>query len=466
MSTYDVIVIGSGPGGYVAAVRAAHNGLKCALVEKDKKLGGTCLLRGCIPTKSMLHSADLVSEFQNAKKLGLFKGDVEFDWGVVQKERAKVVTKSAAGVDYLMKTNKIDVHKGFGSLKNATTVVVEGEDGKKTELSAKNIVLATGSVPKTIPPFPIDGTSIVTSDEILELKEPPKSLMVLGAGAVGTEFASVYSRFGTEVTLVEMLDRVLPIEDPDVSAELQKALRKRKIDVRVSTKLEKAEKTANGVECTLAGKDGKTETKEVEMLLVAIGRSAVTSKLNLDGVGVKHDKDGYIEVDEYQRTSVPNIYAIGDILRTPWLAHVASAQGILAADHIAGKHVRTINYRTIPNCTYCDPEVASVGLTEPKAKEMGYDVKVGKFPFSALGKARVIHQTEGFVKVITDAKYDEIIGIHMIGPHVTDMLAEGVLALQLETTGEELAHVIHPHPTLSEAMLEAAHGAVGKPIHL
>ncbi|MEM6531308.1 MAG: dihydrolipoyl dehydrogenase [Myxococcota bacterium] len=466
MSNYDVIVIGSGPGGYVAAVRAGQNGLKCAIVEKDDRLGGTCLLRGCIPTKSMLHSADLVSEFENAKKLGLIKGDVEFDWGVVQSQREDVVKKSAAGVDYLMKTNKVDVHKGFGSLKDKNTVVVEDASGKKTELSAKNIILATGSVPKVIPPFPVDGKFIVTSDEILELKKPPKSLVVLGAGAVGTEFASVYSRFGTEVTLVEMMDRVLPIEDPDVSKELQRALKKRKIDVKVSTKLEKAELTGSGVKCTLADKNGKTVEKEFEMLLVAIGRSAVTGKLNLDTVGVDHDKDGYISVDEYNRTSVPNIYAIGDILRTPWLAHVASAQAILAVDHLSGKKVHTINYRTIPNCTYCHPEVASVGLTEPKAKEMGYEVKVGKFPFSALGKARVIHQTEGFVKIITDAKYDEILGIHMIGPHVTDMLAEGVLALQLETTGEELAHVIHPHPTLSEAVLEAAHGTVGKPIHI
>ncbi|MEO1171257.1 MAG: dihydrolipoyl dehydrogenase [Myxococcota bacterium] len=466
MSNYDVIVIGSGPGGYVAAVRAGQNGLKCAIVEKDERLGGTCLLRGCIPTKSMLHSADLVSEFENAKKLGLIKGDVEFDWSVVQSQRADVVKKSAAGVDYLMKTNKVDVHKGFGSLKDKNTVVVEDASGKKTELTAKNIVLATGSIPKVIPPFPIDGKFIVSSDEILELKQPPKSLVVLGAGAVGTEFASVYSRFGTEVTLVEMMDRVLPIEDPDVSKELQRALKKRKIDVRVSTKLEKAELTGKGVKCTLADKNGKTEVKEVEMLLVAIGRTAVTGKLNLDAVGVDHDKDGYISVDEYNRTSVPNIYAIGDILRTPWLAHVASAQAILAVDHMSGKEVHTINYRTIPNCTYCHPEVASVGLTEPKAKEMGYEVKVGKFPFSALGKARVIHQTEGFVKIITDAKYDEIIGVHMIGPHVTDMLAEGVLAMQLETTGEELAHVIHPHPTLSEAVLEAAHGTVGKPIHI
>lgn len=466
MSNYDVIVIGSGPGGYVAAVRAGQNGLKCAIVEKDDRLGGTCLLRGCIPTKSMLHSADLVSEFENAKKLGLIKGDVEFDWSVVQSQRADVVKKSAAGVDYLMKTNKVDVHKGFGSLKDKNTVVVEDASGKKTELTAKNIVLATGSIPKVIPPFPIDGKFIVSSDEILELKQPPKSLVVLGAGAVGTEFASVYSRFGTEVTLVEMMDRVLPIEDPDVSKELQRALKKRKIDVRVSTKLEKAELTGKGVKCTLADKNGKTEVKEVEMLLVAIGRTAVTGKLNLDAVGVDHDKDGYISVDEYNRTSVPNIYAIGDILRTPWLAHVASAQAILAVDHMSGKEVHTINYRTIPNCTYCHPEVASVGLTEPKAKEMGYEVKVGKFPFSALGKARVIHQTEGFVKIITDAKYDEIIGVHMIGPHVTDMLAEGVLAMQLETTGEELAHVIHPHPTLSEAVLEAAHGTVGKPIHI
>jgi dihydrolipoamide dehydrogenase len=290
---------------------------------------------------------------------------------------------------------------------------------------------------------------------------------VLGAGAVGTEFASVYSRFGTEVTLVEMMDRPLPIEDEEVGNELAKALKKRGINVLVSTKLEKADVTKSGVACVLAGKDGKTQNLEVEMLLVAVGRAPVTANLGLEALGIKLDKGGYVEVDTFNRTAAQNVYAIGDILRTPWLAHVASAQGILVADHIAGKHVHPIHYDRIPSCTYCDPEVASVGLTEKAAKERGFNVKVGKFPFSANGKARVLGASEGFVKIVSDAKYGEILGVHMMGPHTTDMIAEACVALQTECTAEELAHTIHAHPTLSEAVLEAAHAAAeGRPVHL
>ncbi len=466
MSTYDVVVIGSGPGGYVAAIRAAHHGLKTAIVEKDAKLGGTCLLRGCIPTKALLHSADLVSEFSHSKDFGVLHEGVRVDMAGVQKARQKAVDKSAAGVAYLMKQNKIDVHPGKGSLKDASTVLVEGEGGKKTELKTKNVILAMGSVPRTLPFLKVDGKHVVTSDEILELGHIPKSLLVLGAGAVGVEFASVYSRFGTDCTVVEMLDRLLPIEDEEISAEFGKAFRKRGIKALTSTKLEKAEVQGDVVTATLASADGKTQNLSAEMVLVAIGRGPVTQNLGLEKVGVKLDKGGYIEVDGMMRTAVPGIYAIGDIVRTPQLAHVASHEGLLAVDHIAGKHPHPIKYTNMPGCTYTDPEVASVGLTEKAAKEKGYTVKVGKFPFSALGKARILGATEGFVKIVSDAKYDEVLGVHMLGPRVTEMIAELALGLQLEITTEELAHTVHPHPTLTEAVMEAAHAAMGRAIHI
>ncbi len=465
MSQYDVVVIGSGPGGYVAAIRAAHLGLKTALVEKDSKLGGTCLLRGCIPTKALLHSADLVSEFQHAKDFGVISEGVRVDFAGVQKARQKVVDKSAAGVSYLMKQNKVDVLQGRGRLQNATTVVVEGDRGKQ-ELRAKYIIVATGSVPRTLPFLKVDGKHVVTSDEILELEKIPKSLVILGAGAVGVEFASVYSRFGTDCTIVEMLDRLLPIEDEEVSAEFGKAMRKRGIKALTGTKLEKAEVKGGEVVAAVASADGKTQTLSAEMVLVAIGRAPVTQDLGLEQAGVKLDKGGYIEVDSMMRTAVPNIYAIGDIVRTPWLAHVASAEGILAVDHLAGKKPHALKYRNMPGCTYSDPEVASVGYTEKAAKEAGYTVKVGKFPFSALGKARILGASEGFVKIVADAKYDEVLGVHMMGPHVTDMIAEACIALQLECTTEEMAHTVHAHPTLTEAVLEAAHAALGRAIHI
>lgn len=465
MKSYDLIVVGSGPGGYVAAIRGAHQGLSTAIVEKDDKLGGTCLLRGCIPTKSLLHSADVVQQLRDAAKSGLVKGELVVDFGAAQKARAKVVTKSAAGVNYLMKTNKIDVLKGTGTLVDANTVRVSGGP-EDLEARGKSIILATGSAPTALPFLPVDGRHIVTSNEALELEEPPKSLLVLGAGAVGVEFASVYARFGTEVHLVEMLDRVLPIEDQEVSAELEKALKKRGITVRCSTKLETAKVKEGKVECVLASKDGAAETIAVDKLLVAVGRRPVTTDLGLDNVGIETDAQGFIPVDARCRTSVSSLYAIGDVIRTPQLAHIASAEGILAADLAAGKEAAPLNYDTTPNCTYCDPEVASVGLSEQAAIDKGYTVKVGKFPFAALGKARVINQVEGFVKIVADAQYDEILGVHIIGPHATDLLAEASVALRLECTTEELAHTIHAHPTLPEALAEAAHGALGRPLHL
>lgn len=464
MKSYDVIVIGSGPGGYVAAIRAAHLGLKTALIERDKRLGGTCGLRGCIPTKSMLHSADLLKELRHAKDFGILAGEVSFDFGGVQKAKDKIVAKSAAGVEYLMKSNKIDVVAGHGRLKDTTTVEVTSEAGKEL-LHGKFIVLATGSVPRRVPSLQVDGKHIVSSDEILELKEPPKSLIVLGAGAVGLEFASVYASFGTKVTVVEMLDAVLPIEDADVSKEFERLFKKRGIVCHTGTKLEKVEIKNGAVVATLASKS-KSFSETADMLLVAVGRAPVTGDLGLDRVGLHADKAGFLEVDPYMRTQVPTIYAIGDIVRTPMLAHIASAEAFVAIDHLAGKTAHPLNYLHTPSCTYSDPEVGSIGLTEAAAKERGYTVKIGKYPFSAVPKARILGNGDGFVKIVADAQYDEILGVHIIGPHATDLIAEAGVALRLECTAEELAHTIHAHPTLAEGVLEAAHATVGRPIHM
>ncbi|MEE2960100.1 MAG: dihydrolipoyl dehydrogenase [Myxococcota bacterium] len=464
MKNYDLIIIGAGPGGYVAAIRGAHLGLKTAIVEKDEKLGGTCLLRGCIPTKSLLHSADVMEETKNALKNGLIKGSFEFNFAAVQKSRRQIVSKSAAGVSYLMKKNKIDVFHGIGSLKSSNIVSVKGLEGTE-ELQSENIVLATGSVPRQVPFLKIDGKNFLTSDEVLELKIPPESMIILGAGAVGMEFASVYHRFGTKCTVVEMMDRVLPIEDEEVSAEMAKCYKKRGIEVITGAKLTSATVKNEMVVAEVEMGQGK-KTLEASIILVAVGRAPVTKSIGLDAAGVEIDDGGFVKVDGLMQTNVPGIYAIGDIVRTPQLAHTASAEAILAVDHIKGKAVKPIDYLKNPNCTYTEPEVASVGLTENAAKKMGYNLRVGKFPFSAIGKARIMGHTEGFVKIVSDAKYDEILGIHIIGPRATDLISEATVALQLECTTEELAHTIHAHPTLPEALLEAAHAAMGSPIHM
>jgi dihydrolipoamide dehydrogenase len=464
MSTYDVVVIGSGPGGYVAAIRAAHNGLKVALVEKDGRLGGTCLLRGCIPTKSLLHSADLLTEMKEAKAFGINAGEIQVDFAAVQKARDKVVVKSAAGVAYLMKQNKIDVLGGVGRLKDEHTVLVVGKESTAS-VTAKSIILATGSVPKQLPMLKVDGRQIVTSDELLVIPAPPRSLLVLGAGAVGVEFASIFSRFGSETTIVEMLDHVLPIEDEEISVEMEKLLRKRGITLHIKTRVEKAEVKDGQVSVTVAGPDS-AQTLSAEVVLVATGRGPFTEGLGLEAVGLKTNKGGFVETNALMQTAVPNIYAIGDIVPTPQLAHVASHEAILAADHIAQKHVTPINYLHVPSCTYSDPEVASVGLSEKRARANGRDIKVGKFPFAALGKARVMGKNDGFVKVVADKKYDELLGVHIIGPRATDLIAEAVVALAHEATALSLAHTMHAHPTLPEAVMEAALGAVSRPLHL
>lgn len=463
---FDVVIIGSGPGGYVAAVRAGQLGLRAAIVEKDTRLGGTCTLRGCIPTKQMLMSAHVYEQMQHAADFGVQASGIQLAFVDVQKRKDKVVLKNSKGIEFLMKKNKVTVFKGTGRLALPGKVEVTAADGKKEVLEAKNIILATGSVVRPIPGFETDGQHVVNSDHILELKDVPKSLIVMGAGAVGCEFASVYSRFGAETTIVELLPRLVPLEDEEVSKQLEQSFRKRKIKSQLGTKLETVEKSDTGVIVT--GKDAKGQDVklEAEMLLVAVGRMPYTEGLGLEGTKIKIER-GFVQVDEFQQTGEKGVYAIGDIVPTPLLAHLASKEGIVAVEHLAGqKDVRPINLRLVPNCTYCDPEVASVGLTEAKAREAGYDVVVGKFPFSASGKARILGEEEGFVKVVSEKKYDEILGVHIIGPHATELIAEACVAMQLESTAEELGRTMHAHPTVSEAVMEAAEGVHGLAVHI
>ncbi len=465
---FDVVIIGSGPGGYVAAVRGAQMGLKVALIEKEPeaKLGGTCGLRGCIPTKALLNAAHLYEKAGHFENFGLKVEGLSYDFKKVQEYKSGVVNKNAAGVTYLMKKNKVQVFNGFGKILGKGKVEVAYEDGKKETLETKNIIIATGSVVRPIPGFETDGKQVVDSDQILELTEVPKSMVVLGSGAVGVEFASVYSRFGCDTTVVELLDRIVPIEDADVSKELERAFKKRGIKVMTGTKMDKLEKSKKGIK--LSGKDakGKDVSLEAEMLLVAIGRMPYLENLGLENTKVVVNPRGTIKVNEYCETDEPGIFAIGDVIDTAWLAHLASKEGILVVEKLAGKKVEPINHRIVPNCTYCDPEVASVGLTEAKAKEEGYDVKVGKFPFSASGKARILQETDGFVKIVSEKKYDEVLGVHIIGPHATELLAEACVAMQLETTADELGRTIHAHPTVSESVMEAAEGVHDLTIHM
>ena len=462
---FDVVIIGAGPGGYVAAVRGAQLGLKVALVEKDKRLGGTCGLRGCIPTKQLLMSAHVYEQMQHAAEFGVQASEIRLAFADVQKRKDKVVLKNSKGVEYLMKKNKVTTFNGTARLALPGKVEVTGADGAKQTLNTKNIIIATGSVVRPIPGFETDGERVVNSDHILELKEVPKSLIVLGSGAVGVEFASVYSRFGAETTLVELLPRLMPLEDEEVSKELEKSFRKRGIKSLTGTKLEKVEKTDTGVRVT--GKDAKggDVSLEAEMLLVAVGRMPYLEGLGIEGTQIKVER-GAIQVDEFCRTGEPNVYAIGDVIPTPWLAHLASKEGILVVEQIAGHDPQPINLRQVPSCTYCDPEVASVGLTEAKAREEGYDVKVAKFPFSASGKARILGEEEGFVKIVADKRYDEILGVHIIGPHATEIIHEAIVAMHLESTAEELGRTIHAHPTVSESVMEAAEGIHDLTIHI
>jgi dihydrolipoamide dehydrogenase len=465
---FDVTIIGSGPGGYVAAVRGAQVGLKVALIEKEKdaRLGGTCGLRGCIPTKALLQAAHLYEKAEHFADWGIKVENLGFDWTQVQKRKSDVVAKNSAGVSYLMKKHKITVFNGFGKIAGRGKVEVEAEGGKKETIDTKNIIIATGSVVRPIPGFEVDGKQVVNSDQILELDRVPKSMLVMGSGAVGVEFASVYSRFGCETTVVELMDRIVPVEDAEVSKELARAFKKRGIKVETGIKLDKLQKSKTGVKATGKDSKGKDVTFEAEMFLVAVGRMPYLEKLGLENTKVVVNPRGTIKVNGYCETDEPGIYAIGDVIDTAWLAHLASKEGILVVERIAGKTVEPINHRLVPNCTYCDPEVASVGLTEAKAKEEGYDVKVGKFPFSASGKARILGETDGFVKIVSEKKYDEVLGVHIIGPHATELLAEACVAMALETTADELGRTIHAHPTVSESVMEAAEGVHDLTIHI
>ena len=411
-------------------------------------------------------SAHVYEQMQHAADFGVQASGIQLAFADVQKRKEKVVLKNSKGIEYLMKKNKVTVFKGTGKLALPGKVEVTDAEGKKQLLETKNIIIATGSVVRPIPGFETDGQYVVNSDHILELKDVPKSLIVMGAGAVGVEFASVYSRFGAATTIVELLPRLVPMEDEEVSKELERSLRKRGVKSQVDTKLDKLEKPGSGVRVTGKTSKGEDVSLEAEMLLVAVGRMPYTTGLGLEGTKIKVDR-GFVQVDEFQQTGEKGVYAIGDVVPTPLLAHLASKEGIVAVEHMAGKKdVRPINLRLVPNCTYCDPEVASVGLTEAKARELGYDVKIGKFPFSASGKARILGEEEGFVKVVSEKKYDEILGVHIIGPHATELIAEACVAMQLESTADELGRTMHAHPTVSEAVMEAAEGVHDMAVHI
>jgi len=453
--SFDVTVIGSGPGGYVAAIRAAQLGLKTALVEKWPALGGTCLHIGCIPTKALLYSAEVLELARDSARFGVKTGDVKLDLEAAHKHKSDVVRRQARGLEYLMKKNGVTVLPGHGRLKGTGRVEIAAKDGSKQTVATRNVILATGSVPKLLPGLKVDSTRVVTSTEALALEFVPKTFLILGAGAVGVEFASIYARFGSAVTLVEMLPRVLPLEDEDSSAELHKAFRKHGIDVRVGTKVEDLKVLDKGVEVQVhSGKNGK-ETLKADVLLVAVGRRPVTEGLGLEGTKIELDR-GFVKVDRQMRTGEPWVFAIGDLLPTPALAHLASHEGIVAAEAIAGKNPAPVNYDQVPSCTYSEPEVASIGLTEQAARARGHKVRVGRFPFSADAKAGIQGTPEGFVKLVGAEKYDELLGIHIVGPKATELIGEGGLALRLESTVEDLFQAIHAHPTLSEAMGEAA----------
>jgi dihydrolipoamide dehydrogenase len=460
---FDVAIIGSGPGGYVAAIRAGIVGLKTALIEKDPFLGGTCLHRGCIPTKALLHTAELFDEIKKSREVGIDVSGATLDIARVHARKQAIVDKLSKGIAFLMKKRKVEVFTGLGSFEDAGTIRIAGGDGAET-IRARHVIIATGSAPSHLPHIKPNGTTIVDSDMVLRMVEIPASMAVIGSGAVGTEFASVFASYGSDVHLIELLPRLLPIEDEECSVQLERSLKARGIKCYTATEVTEAHPKKDGVALALKKSDGVTAL-EVARVLVATGRRPVLEGLRHEAVGVAMN-GRYIAVDEFMRTSVPTIYAIGDVVATPALAHVASREGTLAVDHIAGRHVQTINYLAVPNCTYSHPEVASVGLTERAAREAGHDVRVGKFPFSALGKAMIVGDTGGFVKIVADRRYDEVLGVHIIGPKATELIAEATLGIKMEATVEEIANTIHAHPTLAEAMLEAAHGVYGEAVHI
>ncbi len=458
MSKYDIIVLGSGPGGYVTAIRASQLGFKTAIVEKEN-LGGVCLNWGCIPTKALLKSAQVFEYLKHAEDYGLKVNDASHDFDAVVKRSRGVADGMSKGVQFLMKKNKIDVIEGYGKLKPGKKVDVDG-----TEYSADNIIIATGARSRELPSLPQDGKKVIGYREAMSLPKQPKKMIVVGSGAIGVEFAYFYNSMGTEVTIVEYLPNIVPVEDEDVSKQLERSFKKSGIKIKTSAEVTSVDTSGTGVKATVKTKKGE-EILEADIILSAVGIKTNIENIGLEDVGIVVDKDKILVNDFYQ-TNIPGYYAIGDVTPGQALAHVASAEGILCVEKIANQHVEAIDYGNIPGCTYCYPEIASVGLTEKQAKEKGFDIKVGKFPFSASGKASAGGNKDGFVKVIFDAKYGEWLGCHMVGAGVTDMIAEAVLGRKLETTGHEVLKAVHPHPTMSEAIMEAVADAYDECIHI
>ena len=463
MSKYDIIVLGSGPGGYVTAIRASQLGFKTAIVEKES-LGGVCLNWGCIPTKALLKSAQVFEYLKHAEDYGLSAKKVEHDFGAVVKRSRGVAEGMSKGVQFLMKKNKIEVLNGFGKVQPGKKVLVKGEHGDVAEYTANHIIIATGARSRELPSLPQDGKKVIGYREAMSLEKQPKKMIVVGSGAIGIEFAYFYNSMGTEVTVVEYLPNIVPVEDEDVSKQLERSFKKAGVKIKTSAEVTHVDTSGDGVKATVKTSKGE-EILEADIVLSAVGIKTNIENIGLEDVGIAVDRDKIL-VNDYYQTNIPGYYAIGDVTPGQALAHVASAEGILCVEKIAGMHVEPLDYGNIPGCTYCVPEVASVGLTEKQAKEQGYDIKVGKFPFSASGKAKASGTPEGFVKVIFDAKYGEWLGCHMIGVGVTDMIAEAVVARKLETTGHEVLKAVHPHPTMSEAVMEAVADAYDEVIHL
>jgi len=463
-NSFDLIVVGSGPGGYVAAIRASQLGMSVACIE-DQDLGGVCLNIGCIPTKAMLTSALLANEMKNGEQHGIVAKDVTFDLAPAQERSRRVVQQMTSGIGHLFKKNKIAHIEGYGRLAGAGKVEVE-KNGKKETYSASHVVLATGSRPRDLPVLKIDEDRIWSSTGALMQTRAPDSLFIVGAGAIGMEFADVYESFGTKVTIVEGMDTILPLEDAEVSKFMQRTYKKRGMDIHTGAFFQSADVKKDGVTVTFKDKKGELQTMDVDYVLSAVGRVPNSEDLGLEHVGVKVDERGFIVVDEHLRTNVPGVYAIGDVAGHQLLAHKASHEGIVCVEHIAGKGHGTVDYDNVPNCTYCHPEVASVGLTEEQAKAAGHDIEVGKFPWVGIGRAVASGHSEGFVKIIRDTQYSEILGAHIVGPHATELIAEFVVGRHLEATVEEMEKAMHPHPTLSEGVSEGALAALGRAIHI
>ncbi|HEX3741179.1 MAG TPA: dihydrolipoyl dehydrogenase [Terriglobales bacterium] len=466
---YDVAVIGSGPAGYTAAIRAGQYGLKTALIEKDPYLGGTCLHVGCIPTKALLFNAEIWDNLKDAKEFGIEGvGTRKLNWAAIQERKTKVVDKHAKGLQFLMRKNKVETVKGFGKLtgpgQNGVHTVEVKDGGKTTQLKTRNVILAMGSEARMIPGLEANDR-ILTNIEILNMASIPKSLVIVGSGAVGVEFASIFKSFDCDVTILEMLPRMVPLEDEEVSKELARVYRKKGINFHLSAKVEKVEKTKSGIAVTFSV-DGKQQKLEADKILIAVGRKPYTDGVGLEKTKIQLDR-GFVKTNEWMETAEPGIYAIGDIvLGRPQLAHVGAMEGIVAVSKIAKKEDRPINLMKIPNVTYCHPEIGSVGLTEAKARELGHNVKVGKFPFTANSRASIVGEHEGFIKIVSDSKYGEILGVHIIGPLATELIAEAVTAMELEATVEDLMWTIHAHPTLAEAMLDASNSVYGLAINM